>query len=139
MIVYLLVRVEPGHPGSLVRRGDVISIRPEGARITEFEKKNLLVLKVPVSEETKKIWTDKVRLQSTTIPTHPPKSDKIKDRAAAFLQFEDYRQALPPYGLKVDIDDPITGFSSSLKKKIDDNKRVLEPVEVDPAIVQYRG
>ena len=139
MQVYLMIRVAPSPQDSLVKRGDVISIRPATEKVTEFEKKRLLILKVEVDEEKLALWNTLVRLQSTMKPL--PVDDKLSDeeKREALIAFESERLQKPPYGLFIEIDGISLGLSSNFKEKLEDPEQIVEPMDADHTVVFSRG
>lgn len=136
MAKYLVfIRAERAHiAGKGADRGDVISMRPGDARVTDTERKRLLILEVEMTKAESVLYQNKIRPQSVYEPLTPSPDPKTNpDGALAWeLAFTEAVEALPRFGLTVDLQATLT---AQQVKDIDDFSKSVEPITANKTVL----
>ena len=137
---HVFVRVEPAHiKGKGADRGDVVSIRPASAKVTDMEKRKLVVLEVEMTEAGMERKRKGIRPSSNYVPiTEPPDMEKEPDKYVAWeLACREEQSKLANFGLKVDFD-KVAVIKGKLAD-IDDMEKKVAPITVTKSVFEEVG
>lgn len=132
----IFVRVEPAHiKGKGADREEVIAIRPVNAKITDMEKKKLVVLEVEMTKAEMERKRKEIRPKSNYMPiTEAPDIEKEPDKYLAWeLVCREEQSRLANFGLKVDFEKVVV-----IKGKladIDNMKKKIAPIAVVKGVI----
>jgi len=136
----VFVRVEPAHEkGKGADRGEVVAIRPVDAKITDMEKKRLVVLEVEMTETEMKRKRREVRPKSNyVLITEAPDIKKEPDKYLAWeLACQEEQSKLANFGMKVDFE-KVVAIKGKLAD-IDNAKKKVEPIAVAKSVFEEVG
>lgn len=130
---HVFIRVEAQkQAGKGAAPGDVVSIRPAAARITDTEKKRLLILKVSMTDQAAAQLRKEIRPRAHfKYNVAPPADPAAID--AYMLDMAAERQKLRQYGKHVELTTAV--FTQKQLDEMNDLEKACEPIPKDKSVI----